>query len=430
MVARTPEPEREYLSLQELQAVSLELLKDFDAFCAERGIEYTLCGGSMLGAARHAGFIPWDDDVDVMMLREEYEKLLALKPQVQKLEGRDLISARDRTFARDFARFVRTDYGKVEEGTRDDDCPFVGIDIFAIDYLPDSEADFARQVADRNKYRQLLLTCASPFNTGTTFAKRWVRNILRPFANAYGKYRIADKAEAVCMRYDDSRGRTSASSAASTVPASAGRFAAYHGEAHPLRGYAHAGPGGLRHVPFGHLRAELHGGAPARKAAALPYQGLPNRRGRLRWGYPPTTSRPSERTFDAELHRGARPQMDERELCQLGADQVPYFRTPEFSQVMLENERLFLEFADAPAGSRAVFLTASGTGGMEAAVMNALTSHDRALVVDGGKLGHRFVQLLEIHGIPHETISLPAGGEPEGAAILSPAAVRASRPSS
>ena len=203
MVARTPEPEREYLSLQELQAVSLELLKDFDAFCAERGIEYTLCGGSMLGAARHAGFIPWDDDVDVMMLREEYEKLLALKPQVQKLEGRDLISARDRTFARDFARFVRTDYGKVEEGTRDDDCPFVGIDIFAIDYLPDSEADFARQVKDRNKYRQLLLTCASPFNTGTTFAKRWVRNILRPFANAYGKYRIADKAEAVCMRYDD-----------------------------------------------------------------------------------------------------------------------------------------------------------------------------------------------------------------------------------
>ena len=101
-------------------------------------------------------------------------------------------------------------------------------------------------------------------------------------------------------------------------------------------------------------------------------------------------------------------QMDER-ICQLGADQVPYFRTPEFSQVMLENERLFLEFADAPAGSRAVFLTASGTGGMEAAVMNALTSHDRALVVDGGSFGHRFVQLLEIHGIPHETISLLPG---------------------
>lgn len=195
--------EREYLTLQQLQAVSLELLKDFDRFCAAHDVEYTLCGGSMLGAARHKGFIPWDDDVDVMMLREEYEKLLALKPQVQALGDRDLLSARDCTFARDFARFVRLDYGKDEEGTRDGDCPYVGIDIFAIDYLPESDEDFARQVRDRNLRRQLLLTCASPFNTGTTFAKRWVRNILRPFANAYGKYRIAEAAEAVCMRYND-----------------------------------------------------------------------------------------------------------------------------------------------------------------------------------------------------------------------------------
>ena len=54
----------------------------------------------------------------------------------------------------------------------------------------------------------------------------------------------------------------------------------------------------------------------------------------------------------------------------IGAEQVPYFRTAEFSAVMLENERLMLEFARAPAGSRAVFLTASGTGSMEAAVVS------------------------------------------------------------
>ena len=54
----------------------------------------------------------------------------------------------------------------------------------------------------------------------------------------------------------------------------------------------------------------------------------------------------------------------------IGAEQVPYFRTPEFSEVMLENERLVLSFAQAPAGSRAVFLTGSGTAAMEAAVMN------------------------------------------------------------
>ena len=101
-------------------------------------------------------------------------------------------------------------------------------------------------------------------------------------------------------------------------------------------------------------------------------------------------------------------QSDER-ICALGAQQVPYFRTPEFSRTMLENERLFLKFAGAPDASRAVFLTGSGTAGMEAAVMNTLDASDKAIVVDGGSFGHRFVQLLEIHGIEHDVIELPAG---------------------
>lgn len=93
----------------------------------------------------------------------------------------------------------------------------------------------------------------------------------------------------------------------------------------------------------------------------------------------------------------------------IGALPVPYFRTAEFSAIMLENERLFLEFAGAPAGSRAVFLTASGTGAMEAAVMNTLTPSDHAVVVDGGSFGHRFVEICQIHDIPAEIISLEPG---------------------
>lgn len=101
-------------------------------------------------------------------------------------------------------------------------------------------------------------------------------------------------------------------------------------------------------------------------------------------------------------------QMDEA-ICRIGAEQVPYFRTPEFSQVMFENESMLLQLAQAPRGSRAVFLTASSTGAMEASVMNTLSSADKALVVDGGSFGHRFVQLLQIHGIPHEVIELAPG---------------------
>jgi len=93
----------------------------------------------------------------------------------------------------------------------------------------------------------------------------------------------------------------------------------------------------------------------------------------------------------------------------IGAEQVPYFRTAEFSAVMLESERLMLRFAKAPEGSRAVFLTASGTGSMEAAVANVLTPQDRALVVNGGSFGHRFAELCRIHGIPHAEVIPPAG---------------------
>ena len=62
-------------------------------------------------------------------------------------------------------------------------------------------------------------------------------------------------------------------------------------------------------------------------------------------------------------------QMDE-EIRAIGAEEVPYFRTPEFSAIMKENERLMKQFTGAPEDARAVFLTGSGTAAMEAAVMN------------------------------------------------------------
>lgn len=93
----------------------------------------------------------------------------------------------------------------------------------------------------------------------------------------------------------------------------------------------------------------------------------------------------------------------------IGAENVPYFRTAEFSAVMLENERLMLKFASAPEGSRAVFITGSGTASLEASIMNLLTPEDRALVVNGGSFGARFSKICDIHDIPHDDIKLSAG---------------------
>ena len=98
------------------------------------------------------------------------------------------------------------------------------------------------------------------------------------------------------------------------------------------------------------------------------------------------------------------PVMSSETVRNIGAEQVPYFRTPEFSEVMFENERIMKELAGADEDARAVFITGSGTASMEAAVINCFDTNDRVLVIDGGGFGHRFVELLEIHGIPHEII--------------------------
>lgn len=93
----------------------------------------------------------------------------------------------------------------------------------------------------------------------------------------------------------------------------------------------------------------------------------------------------------------------------IGSQQVPYFRTPEFSNVMLENEALMKKFTKAPEGSRVVFITGSGTASMEASIMNVFNENDKVLVVNGGSFGHRFVQLCKVHHVPHTEIKLEAG---------------------
>ncbi|MCR5251229.1 MAG: aminotransferase class V-fold PLP-dependent enzyme [Lachnospiraceae bacterium] len=85
---------------------------------------------------------------------------------------------------------------------------------------------------------------------------------------------------------------------------------------------------------------------------------------------------------------------------------VPYFRTPEFSELMLDNKQLMIELEKADPDSEFIVLTASGSGAMEATVINCFDKNDRLLIVCGGTFGERFVKICEIHGIPHEVIRL------------------------
>jgi len=65
-------------TLRQLQMIELEMLIEVNRICKKCGIHYTIIAGTMLGAVRHGGFIPWDDDADIGMLRSEYEKFLTI----------------------------------------------------------------------------------------------------------------------------------------------------------------------------------------------------------------------------------------------------------------------------------------------------------------------------------------------------------------
>ena len=97
------------------------------------------------------------------------------------------------------------------------------------------------------------------------------------------------------------------------------------------------------------------------------------------------------------------------EVCRQGAQQVPYFRTTEFSEVMKDNASLMMEFANATKDSKCVFMTCSSTGSMEAVVMNCFDENDKVLVIVGGTFGDRFAKICEIHRIPYTALTLRHG---------------------
>ena len=127
--------------MKEIWAVELDLLAEFQRVCAKFDIHYFACGGTLLGAARHQGFIPWDDDIDLMMYREEYNKLCShasefKNPYFFQTEQTDRGSLRGHAQLRNSntTGMLQFEYKKKYKFNQG-----IFIDIFPMDNIPDEE---------------------------------------------------------------------------------------------------------------------------------------------------------------------------------------------------------------------------------------------------------------------------------------------------
>lgn len=135
--------ERQYLSLEEIQQEELHILEAFDQFCKDNDLNYSIAYGTLLGAIRHSGFIPWDDDIDVTMPRPDFEKLLRSEGPISDTLNLKVVHCRMESksgYPCAYAKLVNLDIAAEEPFVKYKTNQNLWIDIFPLDAVA-SKAD-------------------------------------------------------------------------------------------------------------------------------------------------------------------------------------------------------------------------------------------------------------------------------------------------
>jgi len=182
------------LNLQECKDIQLEILAEIDAFCRKNDIRYSLCGGTLIGAIRHKGFIPWDDDIDLLMPRPDYE-IFRKTFHSESTYVDDLALRNDciETFLKVCKKgtvMVDKNFGRVLWG--------VNVDVFPIDGGPEKEIDsYYRQVdATREKLMKIcpFYRTVSGFRRFPLFLKYCLKRVVYFYPGTFAslKRKITD----------------------------------------------------------------------------------------------------------------------------------------------------------------------------------------------------------------------------------------------
>lgn len=189
------------MTLREIQLAELDILLEFDRICKENGLRYSLAGGTLLGAIRHKGFIPWDDDIDICMPRPDYEKFYCIFTEANSKPNYVLYSDRDSSADYPFLKIGDSSIKIEREGINE--VENVWIDIFPIEGIP-ADKNAANKIYKKAKFYRRIL-CFSKWKSVSEYSGRHSKLVARLysiFVKIYGGRRAFKKLAQLAEKYD------------------------------------------------------------------------------------------------------------------------------------------------------------------------------------------------------------------------------------
>lgn len=145
------------LDLKEIQTIELNLMIELDEICRKHDINYCIMYGTLLGAVRHQGFIPWDDDMDIIVDRENYDKLINILNSNPRPDRFIQNTGNDKYFEFPITRYCRKNTLCIANERRKlKSQKYIYVDIFPCDNLPDDELEAAKQIKRIEKIRKTI----------------------------------------------------------------------------------------------------------------------------------------------------------------------------------------------------------------------------------------------------------------------------------